>query len=168
MGRVRRRALSPAMVVAIVALVFAVAGSAVATVATVSVLSKKEKKQTRKIAKEEINKAAPGLSVANAGVADKLDGLDSTAFPRIVAADTLTIDPPPVSPAGCLFEKFTGGSFSAIQSGNVALLFPSGALFLTAEGLIQNTAGELHFYLCNLGSTPVDEPVLDLRVIVLH
>jgi hypothetical protein len=54
------------MVVAIVALVFAVAGSAVAGVATVSVLSKKEKKQTRNIAKDEINKAAPGLSVKSA------------------------------------------------------------------------------------------------------
>jgi hypothetical protein len=66
MGRFRSKRPSPAMVVAIVALVFAVAGSAVAGVATISVLSKKEKKQTRNIAKDEIDKAAPGLSVANA------------------------------------------------------------------------------------------------------
>jgi hypothetical protein len=54
------------MVVAIIALVLAVAGSAVAGVATISVLNKKEKKQTRSIASDEIKKAAPGLSVANA------------------------------------------------------------------------------------------------------
>ena len=70
MGRVRRKSPSPAMVVAIIALVFALAGSAVATVATVSVLNKKEKKQTRKIARDEIKKAAPGLSVANANIAN--------------------------------------------------------------------------------------------------
>ena len=71
MGRVRGKKPSPAMVTSIVALVFAVAGTSVAAVATVSVLNKKEKKQTSKIAKKEIKKAAPGLSVANA---DTLDG----------------------------------------------------------------------------------------------
>jgi hypothetical protein len=66
MERLRGIKPSPAMVVSIIALVFALAGSAAAGVATISVLSKKEKKQTRNIAKDEINKAAPGLSVANA------------------------------------------------------------------------------------------------------
>ena len=168
MGRVRRKAPSPAMVVAIVALVLAVAGSAVAGVATVSVLSKKEKKQTRNIARGEITRAAPSLSVASAGVADKLDGLDSTAFPRVVADDTRTIDPPSVSGNGCLFEQLSGGPFSAVQPGDVVLVFPSGALFLTAEGLIQNTAGEVRFYLCNLSANSVDETVLDFRLIVLR
>lgn len=68
---------SPAMVVAIVALIFAVAGTAVAGVATISVLSKKEKKQTRKIAKDEIKKTAPGLSVANAA---KLGGQPASSY----------------------------------------------------------------------------------------
>jgi hypothetical protein len=66
MERLRGSKPSPAMVVSIIALVFALAGSAAAGVATISVLSKKEKKQTRNIAKDEIRKAAPGLSVANA------------------------------------------------------------------------------------------------------
>lgn len=78
MGRVRHRAPSPAMVVAIIALVLAAVGTAVAGVATVSSLSKKDKKQTRNIAKNEINKAAPGLSVGSAahaqtaGIADRV------------------------------------------------------------------------------------------------
>jgi hypothetical protein len=67
MRKLKSRRLSPATVISIVALVFAVAGTAVAGVATVSVLNKKEKKQTRNIASDEIKKAAPGLSVANAG-----------------------------------------------------------------------------------------------------
>jgi hypothetical protein len=70
MERLRGSKPSPAMVVSIIALVFALAGSAAAGVATISVLSKKEKKQTRNIAKDEINKAAPGLSVASAANAD--------------------------------------------------------------------------------------------------
>ena len=66
MRRVRGRKPSPAMIVAIIAVVFAVAGTSVAGVAAISTLSKQEKKQTRNIAKGEINKAAPSLSVANA------------------------------------------------------------------------------------------------------
>ena len=66
MERTRGRKPSPALVVSIIALIFALAGTSIAGVATISVLSKKEKKQTRNIAKDEINKAAPGLSVANA------------------------------------------------------------------------------------------------------
>src|SRR5262245_18850717 len=84
MGRVRRKVPSPAMVVAIIALGFAVAGSAVATVATVSVLSKKEKKQTRNIAKDEINKAAPGLSVASAANAQNATNAQNAAMANTV------------------------------------------------------------------------------------
>jgi hypothetical protein len=73
MGRVRGKKLSPAMVTSIVALVFAVAGT---SVAAVSALTKNEKKQVSKIAKKEIKKAAPGLSVANA---DTVDGKHASA-----------------------------------------------------------------------------------------
>ena len=97
---IKRKAPSPAMAVAIVALVFAVAGTAMAGIATVSVLSKKEKKQTRNIAKDEINKAAPGLSVANAANAqnantantalnaDKLDGANLCRTNGVLTIDT--------------------------------------------------------------------------------
>src|SRR5262245_900033 len=87
-GPIRIGRPSPAMTVAIIALVFAVAGTAIASVATVSVLSKKEKKQTRNIARDEIGKAAPGLSVANAASATTaadalaLGGVGSAGFVR--------------------------------------------------------------------------------------
>ena len=80
MGRFWGRKPSPAMLVAIVALVFALVGTSVAGVATISVLSKKEKKQTRNIARNEIKKAAPGLSVARAANADALEGKPASAF----------------------------------------------------------------------------------------
>jgi hypothetical protein len=88
MGRLRGKKPSPAMTVAIVALVFAVAGTSVAGVATISVLNKKEKKQTRNIAKDEIKKAAPGLSVANAtnaGNANTLGGLSAAQLQQPIA-----------------------------------------------------------------------------------
>lgn len=75
--RFRDKRPLPATAISIIALVFAVAGTAVAGVATVSVLSKKEKKQTRNIARGEINKAAPGLSVANAVKAQKAASADA-------------------------------------------------------------------------------------------
>jgi hypothetical protein len=93
MGRVRGKLPSPAMGVAIVALVLAVAGSALAGVATVSVLNKKEKKQTRKIARSEINKAAPGLSVAKAANADALGGELPSAFQTRATFRELTTQP---------------------------------------------------------------------------
>ena len=80
MERLRGSKPSPAMVVSVIALVFALAGSAVAGVASISVLSKKEKKQTRNIAKDEINKAAPGLSVASSANASALQGMPAGAF----------------------------------------------------------------------------------------
>jgi hypothetical protein len=70
MGRFRDRRPSPALLVAIVALVFAVAGS---SVAAINSLTKKQKKQTANIARNEIAKAAPGLSVANAAHAQQAD-----------------------------------------------------------------------------------------------
>jgi hypothetical protein len=86
MRRIKGRAPSPAIVISIVALVFAVAGTAVAGVAAVSVLSKKEKKQTRNIAGDQIKKAAPGLSVANAAqLAGKPSGDYALAHSRGIA-----------------------------------------------------------------------------------
>ena len=74
MRRPLGRKPSPALAISIVALVFALAGTSIAGVATISVLNKKEKKQTRNIARDEIKKAAPGLSVANATNAGQLGG----------------------------------------------------------------------------------------------
>jgi hypothetical protein len=67
MKRVIRRP-SPAMVVAIVALIAALGGTAVGA-AFVS------KKQAKKIAKNQVNKLAPGLSVASAKTADTASNL---------------------------------------------------------------------------------------------
>ena len=86
----KKKRPSAPMVLSIIAVVFALAGTGAASVATISVLSKKEKKQTRNIAKDEIKKAAPGLSVANAKNAASLGGQPASSYAlrtATVAAD---------------------------------------------------------------------------------
>lgn len=78
----KRRRPAPGTVLGLIALIVALAGTAVAgPLATTSVLNKKDKKQIRKIARAEIAKAAPGLTVgnaANATNAGTVDGRDAT------------------------------------------------------------------------------------------
>ncbi len=66
---------SPAIVLAVIALVFAMAGSAVA--GTDALSNKITKSKVKKIAKKQINKAAPGLDVKSAKTADKATNADN-------------------------------------------------------------------------------------------
>jgi hypothetical protein len=73
------------MVVAAVALIFAVAGTAIAGPGAIS--NKISKSKVKKIAKKQINKAAPGLSVAHAqtaGSADSATNADAVNGQRLV------------------------------------------------------------------------------------
>lgn len=75
MGQVRTSRPSAAIIIAVVALVAALAGTAIAGPgATTSALTKPKLK---KIVKKQINKLAPGLSVANANT---LEGKQASAF----------------------------------------------------------------------------------------
>ena len=78
MRRLKGRMPSPAMTVAGVALIIALAGTAMAAPTAIkSVLDKKEKKQVKNIAKNQINKLGPGLSVASAKTADSANTANS-------------------------------------------------------------------------------------------
>jgi hypothetical protein len=87
----KKKRPSAPMVMSIIAVVFSLAGTGAASVATISVLSKKEKKQTRNIAKDEINKAAPGLSVANATNAASLGGQPASSYALGTTLRTATV-----------------------------------------------------------------------------
>ncbi|HEX6229160.1 MAG TPA: hypothetical protein VFZ41_06820 [Solirubrobacterales bacterium] len=84
---------NPALVISILALVTALVAPAVAQVAT-SALSKGEKRVIRKIANRQINKRAPGLSVARANSADAATsaGTATTANTANTANDANTVD----------------------------------------------------------------------------
>jgi hypothetical protein len=71
--RLLRSRPSPAMIIAALALVVALAGTAIAApdIATKKVTKSKVKKIAKRQANKQINKRAPGLSVANAETADR-------------------------------------------------------------------------------------------------
>ena len=71
MTRSNGRRPSPAMIVAATALIVALAGTAMAAPTAIkSILNKQEKKQVKSIAKNQVNKLAPDLSVKHAKTAD--------------------------------------------------------------------------------------------------
>ena len=71
MTRSKGRRPSPAMIVAATALIVALAGTAMAAPTAIkSILNKQEKKQVKSIAKNQVNKLAPDLSVKHAKTAD--------------------------------------------------------------------------------------------------
>jgi hypothetical protein len=93
MRRLKGSRPSPAMIVAGVALIIALAGTAMAAPTAIkSVLNKQEKKQTKNIAKNQVNKLAPGLSVrraetaARADTATNADALGGQALANIATA----------------------------------------------------------------------------------
>jgi hypothetical protein len=112
-GRTRASRPSPAIVVAIVALVAALAGTAVAEGATTSA-KPVTKKKAKKIARKQINKLAPGLSVANAenatnaenaATADKANNVYGVMFDETGpgAPSIIRATDPGITSAGCFF-----------------------------------------------------------------
>ena len=164
------------MVVSIIALVFALAGSAAAGVATISNLSKKEKKQTRNIAKDEIKKAAPGLSVANATNATNATnaqsagalangGLKQSAFKLSVV---VTLDYPSIATQTC--ETLDSdvspglGALSGVAGTDAIIATPS----VTKMPQITFVAGNLdpgvYFDACNPTANPINPQPFTARV----
>jgi hypothetical protein len=115
MKKVLRRP-SPAMVVAIVALIAALGGTAIGAGFVT-------KKKAKKIAANQVNKLAPGLSVAKAKKADDanaLGGKNAAAFETGAASDTRTnVDPLGTSDETVLSTNITlsaGKTVTAIAS----------------------------------------------------
>jgi hypothetical protein len=141
MKRVKGRRPSGGMIVAAAALVIALAGTAIAGPSAItSALSKSEKKQTKKIAKNQVNKLAPGLSVGNS---DKLDQLDS----KQVSPATGINDPDDVA----LTDNFaTVTSVTIAVTGNSRLL-ANASVHLDSDGG-GNDRGDCRF---TIAGTPI-------------
>src|SRR5215208_3490756 len=100
MTRSKGRRPSPAMIVAATALIVALAGTAMAAPTAIkSILNKQEKKQVKSIAKNQVNKLAPDLSVKHAktattantaNTAKDADTLNGQALGNIVIARSNT------------------------------------------------------------------------------
>jgi len=176
MQRLRGRKPSPAMVVSIIALAFAVAGSAVAGVATISVLSKKEKKQTRNIANSEIDKRAPGLSVANAQSAANATnaqsagalaggGLKQSAFKLSVV---VTLDYPflPAHTCDTLDSAVTPelGALSGVEGTDAIIATPSPTKMPQITFVAGNLDPGVYFDACNPTDGGIDPQPFSVRV----
>jgi hypothetical protein len=119
MGQIRISRPSPAILVAVLALIAAVAGTAVAgPVATKKAVTKKK---VKKIADAEINKLAPGLSVANAANAtNATNATNAAALGGQSAADLQSVGRSNSSTGVC-----DPGSTTFITCGSVDLGLPS-------------------------------------------
>jgi hypothetical protein len=109
MKRVIRRP-SPAMIVAIVALIAALSGTAIGAAFVT-------KKQSKKIAANQVNKLAPGLSVASAKSADSASNATTADKAKNVLAAS-------VSAAGTLLHATDPGITSSGSAGNYDVFFP--------------------------------------------
>jgi hypothetical protein len=138
----REKRPSAPMVLSIIAVVFSLAGTGAASVATISALSKKEKKQTRNIAKNEIGKAAPGLSVANAlnaqnaANADKLGGQPASSY-----APATTLRTAFVAGNGTVDPAHSDGVSSANVTQPVAGLYCFNGLSPAPRTVVASVAG---------------------------
>ena len=132
----RKKRPSAPMVLSIIAVVFSLAGTGAASVATISVLSKKEKKQTRNIAKDEINKAAPGLSVANATNAASLGGQPASFY-----APATTLRTAFVAGNGTVDPAHSDGVSSANVTQPVAGLYCFNGLSPAPRTVVASVAG---------------------------
>jgi hypothetical protein len=172
MERLRGTKPSPAMVVSIIALVFALAGSAAAGVATISVLSKKEKKQTRNIARDEINKAAPGLSVGNAVKAQTAtsagalaDGdLKQSAFKLSVV---VTLDYPSIPAQSCDTLDSDGpglGGLAGVAGTDAIIATPDVLKMPQITFVAGNLNPGVYFDACNPAAGAIDPQPFTVRV----
>jgi hypothetical protein len=106
------------MAVAVAALIVALAGTAMAAPTAIkSILNKQEKKQVKNIAKNQVNKLAPGLSVRRADTAGRADtaasadALGGQTLANIVVARSETpgaqCDPNSTTPVVCATLNMT-------------------------------------------------------------
>src|SRR5829696_3267247 len=137
---------SPAMIVAALALIVALAGTAMAAPTAIkSILNKKEKKQVKNIAKNQVNKLAPGLSVASAKNADAAKRSDTAANADSVGGHPLAniavgrSDPTtggPCDPQTATFVSCASVDVNLPHEGRV-LLIGTGAQYAFNTGVTQ-------------------------------
>jgi hypothetical protein len=151
MKRLQLTRPSPAMVLAAIALVLAMAGTAIAGPSAIS--SKITKSKVKQIAKKQINKAAPGLSVQNAdnlGGAPAADYLKSANVRADGFASSVDID------------NFTSAAFTSI--GDKSFNAPAaGFAYVTASFSAEDDAsfagGGNMYYRLALDGTPVTDDI---------
>ena len=139
---------SPAMIVAATALIIALAGTAMAAPTAIkSILNKQEKKQVKNIAKNQVNKLAPGLSVASAKNADAAKRADAAGNADTLGGQSLAniaigrSDPTTggvCDPAGLTFVTCASVDVTLPHEGRV-LLIGTGGQYAFDAGVTQGS-----------------------------
>ncbi|HEY6772101.1 MAG TPA: hypothetical protein VI035_06585 [Solirubrobacterales bacterium] len=132
---------SPAMIVALAALVVALAGTAMAAPTAIkSILNKKEKKQTKGIARNQVNKLAPGLSVKHADtagsadtakradVSSNTDAIGGVELKDISVAKTANPGGPPCDPSSSTLVNCASVDLNLPHEGRVLLVGRAGQI----------------------------------------
>ena len=136
------------MTVAVAALMVALVGTAMAAPSAIkSVLNKPEKKQVKKISKNQINKLAPGLSVARAETASNADAVGGQSLANIAVARSDT--------PGAQCDP-TGATFLVCATVNMTLPHEGRVLLIGTAGQIAfnnaNTSGNCLFQVDGVNS----------------
>lgn len=129
---------SPAMVLAALALVFAMVGTAVA--GTDGITNKITKSKVKSIAKKQVNKAAPGLSVLNAKTADSATTATTATTAAAVAANSVgsaqlsdgAVKAADLGPTTTV--SATSGAFANNTPGSVFIQCPEGTAVISGGG----------------------------------
>ena len=142
MRRLKGRRPSPAMSVAVAALIIALVGTAMAAPTAIkSVLNKQEKKQVKNIAANQINKLAPGLSVARAEAATNAANADAVGGQSLANIATARSDPTTgaqCDPQNTTFVLCASVDVDLPHAGRV-LLLGTGAQYAFNAGVTQGT-----------------------------
>jgi hypothetical protein len=125
---------SPAIVVAILALVACASGVALAGPAGISALSKKK---VKKIADREIQRLAPGLTVANSAA---LDGRPASAFASSESESYHEIDAPGEPPFQNTWSNYGAGTATAaFYKDGLGIVHLRGTLSTSADATVAFT-----------------------------
>ena len=121
------------MTVAGAALIIALAGTAMAAPTAIkSVLNKQEKKQVKSIAKNQVNKLAPGLKVARADAAANADAVGGVSLANIAIARSDPTTGGVCDPNSAAFVNCASVDVTLPHEGRVLLIGTAGQYAFTA------------------------------------
>jgi hypothetical protein len=102
--------------------------------------------------------------------ADQIDGLDSSALPRVIHETTVAWDPPPLTPGICAQQGFAL-PLSVLGTDHLVVTldapdgsFPAGQV----TGLLYDHTDTGYAILCNNGSGNIDQPPSSINALILR
>jgi hypothetical protein len=157
--------LTYANVISTLALFLALGGGAYAAIDLVG----RNDIKSKHIASGEVKRSDLGGDAVNSG---KVDNKSLRLKDIVVAKDTRTINPGPLLQNQCqsFAGNFTGGPFSRVRPGDVALVFPISlpSAIIPYGQLTPSGALGPNFAVCNMNHSTVDLDPTQFKIVVLR